>query len=123
MAADRIEPAPSPEIWARLNKSQNHGQFAGITVQGGNDYEIGATAEREGRLRNLDDAEAHDNAKRYVAAIAALNAALSDSDPRKITRETVDRVRGAGENLLGLKDGERLERIADALESYLPPAT
>lgn len=70
--------------------------------------------------------------------IALANAALPDSDPRKITREDVEVLRSAAEDLehaceygrwcrwcidhsLGLANRVRLKRLADALESYLPP--
>lgn len=66
-----------------------------------------------------------------VALIAHANAALPDYDPRKVTREMVallreivdDERRGAvlGEYGINLRDVDRLERLADALESYLPP--
>jgi hypothetical protein len=61
--------------------------------------------------------------------IAALNDALPDSDPRKITRETVRYLRelanfleSVSEERTGIAEPEmQLRAIADALESYLPP--
>lgn len=79
------------------------------------------------------------------AAIAILNAALPDSDPRKITRETVKMLRALAVwqrsltpavTHIAIASGERtkgemraftgtaaadINQIADALESYLPP--
>lgn len=58
-----------------------------------------------------------DQSRRIPFCIAALNAALPDSDPRKITREKVE--------LLGeiVKEYKMLQPLADALRSYLPPLT
>lgn len=59
------------------------------------------------------------------AIIASANHALPDDDPRKITREWVEQLRawaGVLENDRGDVAGADLRSIADALESYLPPA-
>lgn len=64
----------------------------------------------------------------YPRLIAVANAALPDSDPRKITRAMVVELRkralghplGYGEWSKNPPDPE-LTKIADALESYLPP--
>jgi hypothetical protein len=51
-------------------------------------------------------------------AIALANAALPDTDPRKITREMVDRLKSL------IQPGEDDEQaFLDALKSYLPPKT
>ena len=59
------------------------------------------------------------------AAIAYLNAALPDDDPRKITWAMVDELRGvAGDyEYRGLDPCpfDTLNAYADALASYLPP--
>lgn len=60
--------------------------------------------------------------------IAFANAALPDSDPRKITRETVATLRnhayyskhGDAHGRLAMT-ADALAALADALESYLPP--
>lgn len=52
--------------------------------------------------------------------IAAMNDHLPDSDPRKITREQVFALRYASE-YGDSADFPELKRLADALESYLPP--
>ena len=71
-----------------------------------------------------------------VAVIAIANAALPDSDPRKITRDMVTLLRriaytevaeedGEGSydsaNLFEGKEMDALMELADALASYLPP--
>lgn len=62
--------------------------------------------------------------------IAVLNAALPDSDPRKITREWIDTLRSAsvvfavggyGEVMQNDDRTALLHSIADALDSYLRP--
>jgi hypothetical protein len=67
-------------------------------------------------------------ADRPLAIIAILNAALPDSDPRKITREWIQSIRDSADAVdgeWGVGKGDhpiaiRLAAIADALESYLP---
>lgn len=72
--------------------------------------------------------------RRTAAAISILNAALPDSDPRKITpemvfclREVVANFRAAYETAGGINPqiaaqyAPAVEQLADALESYLPP--
>jgi hypothetical protein len=60
-------------------------------------------------------------------AIAIINAELPDTDPRKITREWIQHLRTASDRVEDLEgDGtvwRALDRIADALQSYLPPET
>ena len=62
--------------------------------------------------------------------IALANAALPDSDPRKITRHHVERLRMVAATLHMRESGmagpmtivsNELNEIAEALESYLPP--
>lgn len=65
--------------------------------------------------------------KRLPALIALANAALPDTDPRKITREMVAQLRRAADLMCEAKwgvlepEGNTVARIADALASYLPP--
>jgi hypothetical protein len=69
--------------------------------------------------------------KNASSAIAVANRLLPDSDPRKITREWIVGLRSRAEEYRGLHriaqpgdwagDAQFLDRIADALESYLPP--
>jgi hypothetical protein len=97
-----IEPALSAEAWA--------------DVEAGNGipYAYGSSI-----LDELLMLEGRD----IPAAIAYLNHELPDSDPRKITRQMVDRIRGAADALSIQYSAMdvALTTIADALESYLPP--
>lgn len=90
-------------------------------------------------------ADAFRPAKLPAKLIALANAALPDSDPRKITRETVRRLSALAGHLENVNDMSQeigdgyapdvwqsaemeqgitlLRAIADALESYLPPET
>ena len=72
------------------------------------------------------------NAQQCASMIAAYNDALPDSDPRKITRDDIEALRRICRSAVYqfqkstgavLPDGKVVERIADALESYLPPET
>jgi hypothetical protein len=89
---DKIEPALSAEEWARLPRQVTH--FIEESAGVGD----------------------------YPAIIAVCNAALPDSDPRKITADQVHCLRIAADALkvTGLLS-QSLYRFADALESYLPP--
>lgn len=58
---------------------------------------------------------------RPAAAIALANAALPDDDPRKITREDVDNLRGILSGDAWAVAKADIKRLADTLESYLPP--
>lgn len=99
--SEKIEPALTPEQWASLQ---------------GNEF------------------ARYDMAKRFatgtegttVGLIALLNAALPDSDPRKITRAHVDFLRSCAIDADASDnrgwDAEPLREIANLLEAYLPPA-
>lgn len=97
---DRIEPALTAEEWAR------GGKFGHVT---------------------LDSWREHP--ERIPGTIALANAALPDSDPRKITRKMVDYLcelandeddaRAMGEQTQ--VDTIRVRAIASALAAYLPP--
>jgi hypothetical protein len=120
-----IKPALSVESWASLRAYQNHAQLAVLALEGGHDHGVPPLA--------LDGSnEAERNSIAYAAAIAALNAGLPDSDPRKITREKITAIRTSADAFYvdndGLRDADRDDVIAslavqaaDALESYLPP--
>ena len=63
---------------------------------------------------------------RAHAAMAVANDALSDDDPRKITREKIEMIRAAANSVADeVVEGSHrvtdLRAFADALESYLPP--
>lgn len=107
--SDAIPPALTPDEWARVEPSDIYGHDDGGVYVGayrGGDIEVGV---------------------RDHALIALANAALPDTDPRKITREWVREIRGAARDYAlpdgFLHSGEVLNRIADALASYLPPET
>ena len=93
---DHIEPALSAEEWARLQ-----------------------TADYLGFLMETND----EILDRPAQAIAVANAALPDTDPRKITREMVATLRDvtAPGSASGFETNAELTSLADALESYLPP--
>lgn len=108
---DKIEPALSAEEWAKI-------QEAG----GAQNYES-----------SIDEYGHEPKTSAYM--IALWNSVLPDSDPRKITREMVLRLRTASDLIgkLGAEMGKswaslvlpgmaaKLRADADALESYLPP--
>jgi hypothetical protein len=82
-------------------------------------------------LRDMMAAEAL-NRGQVSMVIALANAALPDSDPRKITRKHIAMLREAGRQRdslsppyldITLDDAAELLAFADALESYLPPAS
>jgi hypothetical protein len=104
-SSDRIEPALSASDWA----------FPRVTlaVDGGSPYEM------------LGPEDFARNATDLPALIALANAALPDSDLRKIRhhwiswlREEADILKRGGAGAGALIAAE----IADALESYLPPS-
>jgi hypothetical protein len=112
MTTDKIEPALSAKWWDRVRHLKARGDLERALLATGTE-EIG-----------------------LVGVIAAANAALPDSDPRKITREWLSALeevigaaalwnseqRAAGRDM---QAGEHaLSLVADlfyALESYLPP--
>ena len=115
---DRIEPAWNADM---LSWIQNDPGDVRLALDRGMDniaYDL------KGQLPNL---------------IALANAALSDDDPRKITREWVAELRTtaseidvqlrnphwrmADDRSLAVHRARTLRTMADALESYLPPET
>jgi hypothetical protein len=116
---DRIEPALSADEWKassfKLGAEWWDGTVSGdeesVHIESGTDPQESAGPIRGPRLASL---------------IALANAALPDSDPRKITRARVDALRFAASSLRHEcgsddEDARDVEAIADALESYLPP--
>jgi hypothetical protein len=102
----------TPDEWARLAPGDFYGSGDGGVYVGahtGGDMEVG---------------------HRYHALVALANAALPDTDPRKITREWVRKIREVSEQYENTWDDTKggsypdplLVQIADALASYLPPA-
>lgn len=120
------EPALTAQEWA----AQNDGEAEPFAVRGS--YEISREHHNDGLRLNGEWVPA----TTLPALIAFANAALSDSDPRKITRDWLRTLRseakyvGSGGLESEYEDepyrsmGQReaaLRAIADALESYLPP--
>ena len=110
--ADHIEPALSAEEWEAPQD----------VVDGYIDLEVSGVVDV-----TIDSKR---NPRGTRALIALLNHDLPDSDPRKITREAVELLRGIvadtreGEKLgerWGVFDPDAVERLADALEAYLKP--
>lgn len=117
---DRIEPALTPEEW-RISSAALRPQFAIQELQG--------LYDSNGDAQPLDVAD-------MPRVIALANAALPDSDPRKITRHQLFCLREVLANFSAalavgdfgdfLKPGleeyaSQAETLAAALESYLPP--
>jgi hypothetical protein len=108
---DRVEPALSGYEWSHVRRG-------GDTLR---DAQLDAAIEGVRRLR----------AEHMPALIALANAALPDSDPRKITREMVAAMRDAAHSaesrhdrsgeLVDYETQRQFEQWADALSSYLPP--
>ena len=104
MEKTEIQPALSAEEWANPAEVGYFDWDIGIVDVGG--FET-------------------DRTRLPVQIIALANAALPDSDPRKVTREKIAAVR---EVLAGLSIdgpwacGEITEAFLIALESYLPPS-
>jgi hypothetical protein len=102
----RIEPALTKEEWATLREQ---------------------VCSNEGVAAWLDECYQPDEVG-AVRIIAAMNYRLPDSDPRKITRAMIAAIRDAAERHHDDGDMDDMlasmaatHRIADALESYLPP--
>lgn len=129
--SEKIEPALTPEEWTPLPD----GSF-GVVCDDETVVDVildacvgfeedGETAIHGTGLRIADTAiivEADD----LAAVIALANAALPDSDPRKITRERVEDIRnalGADETWTGTSEQTfaRIQQFLNALEAYLPP--
>lgn len=97
-----------------------------LTAEG---WRLSSAAERPehalGSLRGLFPSDEYFDAADLPAVIALANAALPDSDPRKITRERVAAIRTAAEGSRRHYNAEpfanALRDFANALESYLPP--
>lgn len=105
--SEKIEPALTPEEWAKLlGGGMLDGRWVdGIWKSGG----VSVNSEYTVPLSELP------------GAIAIFNAALPDSDPRKITREDVALLRDMPEWVFPTDTLLRLESLARRLESYLPP--
>lgn len=113
MADDtKIEPALSAEEWARA-MSPGRPVFVG-TPNAISDAIGDRILDNYGHFEGLSDGDA-------PALIALANAALPDDDPRKITHQMIDDIRESMDYIEVERHIETIGRIADALESYLPP--
>ena len=126
---DRIEPALSAEEWAEkkalLNRDRRGNRWGPSAIVDGEWLEIRTDTPVEYRS---------DRVSSLPALIALANAALPDSDPRKITRDDVRTLLSANklvrEVIIDCSEHElaefeamadRLGRLASTLHSYLPP--
>jgi hypothetical protein len=129
--SEKIEPALTPEEWAGgpddLDRPED-GIAAPQAFDGDpTDRYAAGVSVFEGSLQLIYDEFHVTPFGRPAAVIAVANAALPDSDPRKITREMVTRIQHAGHyahNGREVMTPDKLDAllaIAKALESYLPP--
>jgi hypothetical protein len=116
-----IEPALTAEEWAtgprRARVEIAMSQSDGGIVQIREPEQFGRERPRQQASVEGDD---------LPALIALANAALPDTDPRKITRAMVEDIRHAAAEVATFHPqldrlAAALDRHADALESYLPP--
>jgi hypothetical protein len=128
--SERIEPALTREEWATrtaLRPEQIHAIHAehmrmrahasALTLTGSYSDETGET---------YDCNDVGIDIPGIPALIALANAVLPDTDPRKITRHHVWIIRNLAGHVDtqhpgGIQFKREAERLADALESYLPP--
>lgn len=112
---EKIEPALTPEEWTNLTTPGTSDGLPSYTVafHGGSVTPIGNADTVGVELPH----GLHDYEDLYAAAIAVLNCALPDSDPRKITRAKVEAARFAAQH----GGSPHLDTLIAALESYLPP--
>jgi hypothetical protein len=106
---DKIEPALSAEEWTTPHATRESGY---------------AAAEPEGLvLAKMPGAYLghHVDAWDIPTLIALANHALPDSDPRKITRELLARIREIVSQSDIAYTSDDVDAFVDALESYLPP--
>ncbi|MEP6495143.1 MAG: hypothetical protein ABJF01_20825 [bacterium] len=127
--SDRIEPALPPALWPRARQWKSR-IAAMITLEGGNDSELGVPD-----LRVDGSNQRERDAVHYAAAIALLNDDLPDTDDRKITREWLSDLERAVSALGSFASADsdldrvarlneliaRLEHQAAAIASLLPP--
>jgi hypothetical protein len=119
---DRIEPALGESWWARLSR--------GVSDVIAQDGRLIAKGDRDAHVAGIPALSVVPSEEPH-AAIAFLNSYLPKSDPRKITREHVKQLRLVAEHLRATDSDlvgetmvarDTLRALADALESYLPPA-
>jgi hypothetical protein len=121
--SERIAPALTPDEWAaKETRTPDHVRVALLVDEDGTFLEVG-----DGRSSADTWLIASEG---MPQTIALANAALPDSDPRKITRARVDALREVAREIDAENKGmitqcgwadDFLNGLADALESYLPP--
>lgn len=120
--SDAIDPALDAEEW-RVRRFEPLSEPALSVHDDGDGIEF-VTHDDSGRMTGKYKIE-YWSPDDHAGVIALLNSGLPDTDPRKITREWVREIRGAARDYAlpdgFLHSGDVLNRIADALESYLPP--
>ena len=119
--AETIAPALTPEEWQQKSAllEAHMGRDTAVSVVDSHFVLRAHDTWRGERYTAAVSATPH----HLVRIIALANAALPDDDPRKITRVTIAEIRNAAENVdheWGGPDAD-LWRIADVLESFLPP--
>jgi hypothetical protein len=118
MSPNEIPPALTPDEWKRRAMGQRPLVEAELGTVGEND---------EHTLYITDDLNAF-GADNLPGLIALANAALPDTDPRKITRHHVWIVRTLADHVDtqhpgGIRFRREALELAAVLESYLPPET
>lgn len=119
---DKIEPALSAEEWkkARDEGATHHDECFWLD----NRFSVSASLYDGELIIATENGNSVGSIDRPAALIALANAALPDSDRRKITREKIAVIRQcAFDNLPYLAGAvaKAMVEFADALESYLPP--
>lgn len=129
--SERIEPALTPKQWeiraVRLPTDDAYASVYGFRVEGAEGHGLRLEVDVF-NAEHPDEMASHEIPSNALPALIALaNAALPDSDPRKITREKIALLRIEH---ISECDGDvceyptrELAAFADALESYLPPET
>lgn len=113
MAESKIEPTLTAEEWAA---GRVVWRDAEVEWRAGESFDISYRIPDEVPTAQPDDRSS------VAQMIAVANAALPDSDPRKITRKTVVMLRESSEDdHAAYVNFGKLRALADALESYLPP--
>lgn len=118
-----IEPALKAEEWdAEIRNTMPGRDESVFLARSGTVTHIGIRSQDTWRGEPYTGA-IHASRSALAAVIALANAALPNSDPRKITREKVDALRLTLLNEgSAFGTGRRLvQQLADALESYLRP--
>jgi hypothetical protein len=128
--SEKIEPVLSAEEWRpRLHFGAHADEtaevFAGVE-RGDTIVQVNETwGPNAIEVWNVSDwsesRSIHSTAPELHVIIALANAALPDSDPRKITREILERIREVVKQSDIAYESDDVDTFVNALESYLPP--